>query len=361
MPNVFKQLAEEKSVFRNADALSPEFLPEQLPGREAQETELAIALRPAAKGERAANCFVYGPTGTGKTSTCRKVLEQLKEFSGRAFCFYANCWQNDTEQALLSLMALKIGALIPRRGFASDEIFNRIIQHFRQKKLVPIIVLDEADRLFFDGEEKILYRLSRAGEETGVHFATILVTNDHGLMARADGRIRSSLAPKQIHFPAYSPGELKKILAYRAELSLSPNSFDEEVIALCAAHGAKGGGDARMALQALWLAAKNAEGRGGEKIALEDVKKTVGKIIASTEQKKERDGKNLGEKAQKMLEIISARAQGIEVGELYEECAKALGASERTLRNGLRELEFKKLVKITPKKEGHKIVEKNKN
>lgn len=356
--NLFRQFEGEKAIFKSEDALSPEFLPERLPGREAQETDLAVGLQPAAEGKRPANCFVFGPSGTGKTSTCKHVLEQLKEYSGRAQCIYANCWQHATEQALLSLMASKVGAILPRRGLASDEIFERVTQHFKGKKIVPIVVLDEADRLFHGGEERLLYRLSRSVEETGVPYGIVMVTNDASLMARADQRIRSSLAMKQVEFPRYSPGELKGILSYRAESALFPEAFDQEVIALCAGHGAKKGGDARAALQCLWLAAKNAEGRAAQKIFLEDVRKAIGKTVSSQEQKQERDQQALDEKLKKMLEIVEANKQGVEVGKLYAEYDKKFGGGERTLRNYLRELEFKKLVKVTPLKEGYKLVEK---
>lgn len=356
--NVFRQLEGERGIFKNEEALSPEFLPERLPGREAQETDLAIALRPAAEGKRTANCFVYGPSGTGKTSTCRHVIEQLKEYSGRTQCFYANCWQHSTEQSLLSLMADKIGALLPRRGLASDEVFERLTQHFKAKKTVPILVLDEADKLFFGGEYKILYRLSRAVEETGVPYGIVLVTNEEGLLARADQRIRSSLACKQIEFPQYSPAELKQILSYRAGMALFDGSYDDDVIALCAGHGAKAGGDARAAVQCLWLSAKNAEGKGREKITLEDVHKAIGKTLSSKEIKHERDEQALDEKLKNMLEIVASEENGIEVTKLYEQYAKKYGGGERSLRNYLRELEFKKFVKITPVREGYKLVEK---
>ncbi len=356
--NLFTQLEGEKGIFKNEEGLSPEFLPERLPGREAQESDLAIALQPAAEGKRPANCFIYGPSGAGKTSACKHVISQLKEYSGRAQCFYANCWQHATEQAILSLIAQKVGALLPRRGLASDEIFERVTQYFKSKKIVPIVVLDEADRLFYASEEKLLYRLSRSLEETGVPFGIVMVTNDASLLARADQRIRSSLAIKQIEFPQYSPGELKAILNYRAGLSLFAEAVDDEVIALCAGHGAKNGGDARAALQCLWLSAKNAEGRAAQKISLDDVRKAIGKSVSSQEQKQARDIGALDEKLKQMLEIIEAHGQGIEVMQLYKEFEGKFGGGERSLRNYLRQLEFKKFVRVTPVKEGHRLVEK---
>jgi len=355
MPNVFNRLAQPTAIFRNADALSPEFLPESLPGREAQESELALALKPAAEGGRPANCFIFGPSGTGKTSTCRKVLAQLQEYSGRAFCFYANCWQYETEQAVLSALALKLGAGLPRRGLATDEIFERINQFLKVKKSVPVVVLDEADRLFYGGEQKLLYRFSRSGEQGGAHFATVMVTNDAELMAKADQRIRSSLSAKQIEFEAYSPTQLKSILQYRAQMSLAPGAYGDEVIALCAAHGAKNGGDARTALQALWLAAKQAEGSSAQRITLEHVKKAMGSAAPSAQQKLERDEQALDARLKAMLEIIQSNPEGIEVGKLYTQYEDKHGGGERTLRNYLRELEFKKLVKTEPTQGGFKI------
>ncbi len=341
MPNVFKSLSAEASVFRREEALSPEFLPDSLPGREAQEREIALALKPAAEGKRPANLFISGPSGTGKTSTCRRVLGQLSEFSTKPLCVYVNCWQHATRQGIFSQLAYAIDMPLPRRGLAADEVFERVCLQLKAGKRVPVLVLDEADRLFAGNEEKVLYDLSRASEAFGIDFGLVLVTNDSELLARADARIRSSLSPREVSVRPYSPLQLKKILFDRAALAFSPRACGEEVIALCAAHGAKAGGDARVALQALWFAGKNAQTRGATAVSLEDARKAFSKSTSSTAQKRVRDLEFLDEGEQKLAGLLKELGGEASTAVLYAEFQKRELGSERSVRNYLHSLEQK--------------------
>ncbi|OIO26811.1 hypothetical protein AUJ14_00925 [Candidatus Micrarchaeota archaeon CG1_02_55_22] len=343
MGNVFTDIGEGGRVFRNEDVLSPEFLPGRLPGREKQEEEIASCLKPATLGNAPINLFVHGNSGTGKTSTCKLVLKQLSEYSSRPLPIYINCWQNSTRQAILSILSQKVGDVLPRRGLAGDEVFTRIIQQLKREKCVPVIVLDEADKLFFGGEEQVLYDLTRAHETYGVPIGVLLITNSSDLMAKADNRIRGSLSAQEVFFKPYSPQELKTILAERAKLALVTNAWNDEVIALCAAHGAKNGGDARSSLKALWNGAKNAERRGSESISLDDVRRALEVTTTSAEEKEQRDEKLLGENEQHLLEIVREK-KSVSVGELYLEYLGKWGGSERSARNYLRELELRGFV-----------------
>ena len=330
-------------MFRNEDALSPEFLPDRLPGREKHEEEIASCLKPSAAGNAPINLFVHGNSGTGKTSTCKLVLKQLSEYSGKPLPIYVNCWQNSTRQAIFAILSQKVGNVLPRRGLAGDEVFARIIQQLKREKRVPVIVLDEADKLFFGGEEQVLYDLTRAHETYGTPIGVVLVTNSSDLMAKADNRIRGSLSPQEIFFKPYSPNELKTILVERVKLSLVAGAWNDEVIALCAAHGAKNGGDARSSLKALWNGAKNAERRGSESISLDDVRRALEVTATSAEEKRRRDEALLGENEKRLLELVREKKR-VTVGELYTEYLGKWGGSERSARNYLRELELRGFV-----------------
>ncbi len=346
--NIFSKVGNtELSVFRNPDAFAPDYVPQELPGREHEAEEIATALKPAAEGGRPTNLFIHGPAGTGKTCTCRNVTTQLKEYSGKPLVVYVNCWQNNTRLAILSALAQAAGEVVPRRGVASDEVFIRALQQLKLQRRTPVIILDEADKLFYGGEQEVLYDLTRGHETYGVPIGVVLVTNNGSLIAQAEQRIRSSLAAREIEFKAYSPPQLKMILSKRAVQAFVPGSWDDETIALCAAFGAKNNGDCRISIQALYQAARNADRRGAGKISLDDCRNALAKIIPSAEQKKERDVQLLPDGLQNALEILRASGKPMPMTDFYKTLEEKHGVSERTARDYLRELEFNKLATVT--------------
>jgi Cdc6-like AAA superfamily ATPase len=91
---------EQYGIIANFDILSEGYIPENIPGREAQITELKACLDPVAKRKKPMNVWLYGPPGTGKTSTSRYMLTQLKD-AYRVYGVYVNCWKGDSLYAVL--------------------------------------------------------------------------------------------------------------------------------------------------------------------------------------------------------------------------------------------------------------------
>ncbi len=336
--NVFATAMDAAGVFRNETALSPEFLPAEMPGRESQFEEIARALAPAAEGRLPSNLFIHGPAGSGKTSACRSVARQLTEYSGKPLVAYVNCWQNSTRQSVLAALAQAAGEPSPRRGVAGDEIYSRAMQQFKRQKRTAIVFLDEADKLFNGKEHEVLYDLSRSAEMHAVPTAVVMITNDSSLVARTEARIRSSLTPTTVEFKPYSPQELKMILSRRAAEAFLPGACQEEAIALCAAFAAKQNGDCRIAIQLLYKAGRNAEKRGSETLGVQDVRQAAVDALSSAQQKRSRDEELLSPGAKNALQMLREN-DGMRVNEFYLKFAATHGGSERSARNYLRELE----------------------
>ena len=311
MKGIFERL--DAGVFRDERALLPEYAPAEILYRGDEMRAFARSMQGVARGSRPENLFVYGPTGTGKTTVARRVLSELAEYTDRAVPVYVNCWQHSTRQAVLSLIAEALGEALPRRGIGSDEIFSRIIQSMKYQQKAVIVVLDEADRIAnFEGQP-LLYDLSRAKENFGVDFGLVLISNATDLTARLDDRIRSSLRLSPLEFKKYSPSQLKDILSARAKTALLPQACGEEIIGLCAAFGAKAGGDARVALETLWQAARNAEKRGSKKIEERDARLAYEGTGAW--KKEQRSGGVLAGE-QLVLDILSKHGGSMTSGEL---------------------------------------------
>jgi len=114
-----------------------------------------------------------------------------------------------------------------------------------------IIVFDEVDHI---DDDSILYQIPRARangnlEESKV--GIIGISNDFKFRESLSSKVQSSLCEKELQFPAYNANELRDILRQRADIAFFDDVVPHEVIAKCAAFGAKDAGDARQSLDLL--------------------------------------------------------------------------------------------------------------
>ncbi len=337
--NIFRQVAVSGSdggIFRNEEALMPNYLPDSVLHRQREISEIAYALRNIPRGKKPENMLLTGPTGTGKTTCARHVLRELSDYTQRAVPIYVNCWEYSTRFSILNLVVTKLGEILPRRGIAVDEIVDRISQICKLENKVPVLVLDEIDRLLISahGEEKLLYDIARSSENFGVNFGLIGITNNESFQSLLDPRVKSSLSFVHMKIDRYSPAQLKDILRARADIAFSPSSIDSEVVPVCAAMGAKHGGDARVSITALWKAGRHAEKRGARKVLVEDARSVASEVL---EEIKKQDFALLTDIEKEIVKIVRDNGGKIESGPLYEKLAKK-GIEDRNARNYISKL-----------------------
>jgi len=341
MGNIFES-DKVNSIFKDERFLYPEFVPECLPFRDEQISELVFCLKPATLGKKPTNVFVFGKPGTGKTVTLKFVLNELVEFSDRAKCVYINCFEFSTKQAILSKLTNTMGYAVPDRGVGFEEVFSKFVSVLRTSKVVPVIVFDEAEQLLKDEQRKsLLYDLSRLPEQQKLPIALVFISNDNFFLSRLDDRIKSSLSASSIPFEQYSPLELKGILSERVKYAFFDFSLDSDVIPLCAAHAAKNGGDARIAVDVLLKSARFAERENSKRV----LPRHVRAVFMQEKPVKVEITDNLSEQEERILNLLDkSSAFDIDSGFIYSTLEKEY--SERTLRNAISELEKKGLISL---------------
>ena len=103
--NVFQQYLKGKQIFRrNREILRPSYIPDLLPHRQQQISQLASIMVTALKGERPSNVLIFGKTGTGKTASVKFLGNEIRkadsEFNRVTF-LYMNCEVVDTPYSVL--------------------------------------------------------------------------------------------------------------------------------------------------------------------------------------------------------------------------------------------------------------------
>ncbi|MBN2477973.1 AAA family ATPase [Candidatus Micrarchaeota archaeon] len=286
--NLFKSIENKETIFKNESVFNQGYIPEDILHRESHLKEMAFALKNIAKGKKPSNIFLYGPPGTGKTTCAKYVVNELSEYTDKAVGTYINCWHYSTRYSVLNQISYSVDPLTPRRGLAPDELIERIISEIKKTGKIPVVILDEVDVLAGKGEEGLLYDLLRLDQNEQINIAVISITNDDSFMAGLDRRIKSSFAQKSLKFMPYRPAELKDIVMERSREGLLPTTYDDEIIGKCSGFGAKNQGDARIAIQLLYLSAKEADREGKNKIEVVDVETAKKFVVNEIRKEKEK-------------------------------------------------------------------------
>ena len=273
---IFDRHIKKKSVFKNRDALSPHYVPQNLPYREEQVKELSGTVAPILSGRKPENVFIYGKTGTGKTVVTKYVLKKLQKFAEErkipVRTVYINCRIQNTR----SRVFVKVGTeLIPDENFiglSTAYVYERILRKIRENDLRLIVVLDEIDKL--KGVSETVYALNRANDELERGSISIIgISNVLTLKDSLDPRTKSTLCQKEMIFPPYDAEGLKRILSDRAREGFREGAVSDAAIALVAAYAARQSGDARYALQLLLRAGDIADEEGADTVTEEHVER----------------------------------------------------------------------------------------
>lgn len=317
---IFAKTKKGRLLFQDRNALSTEFVPDNLPFREAQTENVAEVLAPALLGSKPSNLLLYGKTGTGKTAVATLVIRKLlsQDDTRQILTAYVNCRLAGTEYLTLARISEALpmdkDKRIPLTGLSLSEVANRIFKTISKEKIHLILILDEIDYLVNTNDDT-LYKFTRSGEDTAPGFLTIVgISNDLRFKERLNARVLSSLGEEEIVFPPYTTAELRSILTARAKIAFRLGVVPESTINLCAALAASEHGDARRAIDMLRVAGEVAEREGRQSVDEESIRKASDKIERDVVEKAL---PSLPLQAKIIIIATSKFLSGTNTGELY--------------------------------------------
>jgi Cdc6-like AAA superfamily ATPase len=286
------------SIIVDETVFDETFIPERLVRREEQVKEIARCLSPLNSGKSIRNIFIYGPSGSGKTVVCRSILN---EFFPKNFA-YINCW-NKSAHKIWEEILLQIGFVVHGR-----ESTTELLRKFVKLRKRVVVCLDEYDRL---KQVNMLYDLIRNG------CGLILISNDGHALRKLDSRIKSGLFLNEIEFKPYSREDVLSILKERVSHGFVNGAVNPSLLSFVASVC---NGDARIGLQTLKVAAKDAESKGLGSVTIEEIRSA---IKSTRRYKLSYLLRKLSDHERAIYEILRIN-KSVDSGKLYLEYCKAV-------------------------------------
>src|SRR3989344_2347667 len=273
--NIFEKEFAKETIFIDRNLITPHYTPKELPFRETQIKKISEILAQALKGKKADNVFIYGKTGTGKTSVTKHVMQQLLDFAGAKGVSvhgnYVNCRNHNSKYRVLIKIVKDLYQEENFLGFSAAFVYEKLLDFARSGKHI-VLVLDEVDKV--KDLDELIYGLTRGNDEMDKGSVSVIgISNNLTFKERLDPRTKSSLCEHEMVFPPYNAQELAEILRQRAGIAFRPGTVEESAITNAAAIAAQESGDARTAVMLLLRAGEIADRKNSGSVTDEEVKK----------------------------------------------------------------------------------------
>ncbi len=224
----------DQTLFKDIEVFDIDYVPEQFEYRDEQIQELAYAVRPALAGGRVLNTVCRGVPGTGKTTSVKKLFEEIEGTTKKIIPIHINCQIDGSEYAIFSRIYTRLTKnRQPPTGTSFKMLFDMIAKYIENESVIPLICLDDANYLVYDKElNRVLYPLLRSHEAyENVRIGVIVIISDPDvdLEAALDARVSSVFRPQIIHFAPYTASEVAGILSQRVVQGLYPNVLGGEL------------------------------------------------------------------------------------------------------------------------------------
>lgn len=267
-----------RSVFRDETLLLQEYLPHQIPHREAQLKKLELYFQSVAQNASKAsqNVMITGPVGSGKTMLAKKLLfESLPRkaslYGNLVKVLHVNCRIDRTLQAVMVKALKSLGQSYPTRGYSFEELLTALVEDLRSNRTHLIIAFDEVDSLILS-DPSSLYTITRLREMSpgSQVLSSILISKTTDYLKKVDLSTLSSLQWNEISLDHYPSEQLADIITSRSE-AFNDGCLDEDSIQF-AADVAGQFGDARYALDLVYRAGKLADDSESPRVLPEHIR-----------------------------------------------------------------------------------------
>lgn len=266
-------------VLLNPEVLEFDYVPDELVGREAIQSELAGKFAKIAHPEGSGRAVITGPVGSGKTVLAKTFARDIqRHLSGKRNIrsVHINCRNASTSMRVAQRILHHLDPGHPDRGLSMGELLQSLRKLIRMESSHLIITLDEVDHMLQRSGNDLLYQLLRIDEDQdGSGTLSLILISQEQVLDRLETAVISRMGESNhIRITPYDVDGLEAIVKQRAQLALSAKSYTPEILRAIA-EKAGPSGDARKAIEYLNLAVERCEkrqdGHSDRCLSLEDI------------------------------------------------------------------------------------------
>ena len=356
----------ENAIFKNKSKLSPRYLPDELPHRQAQIQQIVHIFSDAPKDPDRFPLVVLqiiGPAGIGKTSTVLRSSKLIEDLFATNRLTLKSVYINmklhgGNKFAIYRLLLERIAPELPAQGLSAEEMLRYLLQYLRQNRQYALIIVDEIDYLIKSSKDTgIIYDLTRLNEyeldEPCNVKGVIFIARSMEFYNKLDAAELSTLGRVPMEFHPYTMQQVSDILESRAAEAFNPMAIGSDIIDKVASitTSSEVNGDVRYALDLLLYAGNLAESDGSGRIKLDHVRKVHGQIHPSiTTEEIEQLSKNHLVSLMALARALRSKKKpyvGLKEVRLYSsELADQLGIKRVDIEDYLDDLSERKMVDI---------------
>ena len=284
-----------KSVFKDMEKLSFDYVPKELPHRGEDLKKLARIFKTILTTDMTRNVLITGKVGSGKTVIskhfCKNFQKYAIENNKKIDYVFVNCRKRTTESMVMLKIMNHFQKSFPDRGFSTGEMFDILSKNIEKKNTHLIIVMDEVDVLLKKSGPDLIYTFSRFSEEEEykkLPISLILISQKSIIDLLDSSTISTFGRSNTIELDKYNKNQLFDIIKLRTELAFHHNVVDEEIIELISDISSEWG-DARFAIEVLLKSGMLADEEANEIISAENVRAAKAGIYSVVTEEKLRD------------------------------------------------------------------------
>ena len=257
-----------RTVFKSEQFLSIDYVPENLPHRQAELRTLAQNFKTliSSPGRTSQRFIIEGPVGTGKTAAAKRFAEQIVQAADRRDIrlhnIHINCRVNKTTYLVFLRALREFKPEFPRRGHSPEELLQMLVEVLDEEDRYLLLILDELDYFIKQRGSDILYDLTRltddrlnAKQRVSIIGIGRKIPLDEELL---DSSTLSTLQRNILRFSKYDRNALYDILKHRVDMAFVKNAVMDETIQVISDIASERG-DARYAIELLWRSGKQAD------------------------------------------------------------------------------------------------------
>lgn len=247
------------STVVNREALTENYVPEGIVGRERERQQLRRCLHPATERRKPLHVWIHGGSGTGKTVLARSVLSELEQ-RHHIETAYVCCWRHHSLYKVVDALVTQLRILRAEQQDTALKL-EKLEKHLEHEPF--LIVLDEIDLTAPKERDAIVRGLCNLGQ-----VGLICISRKMDTFFSLEPGTRSRLSPQFIECKRYNHEELLSVLTERCELALAPDTCPKSVLERIARLSR---GHARTAIQTLRSAVEWAEQGAASEVTHSDV------------------------------------------------------------------------------------------